>query len=148
MHKCMSLFENSSTMKTMQMLEMGLGAAATRRQVLANNIANVDVPHFKRSEVAFEMELKRAVESKKKELQDPAIQTLHPSHISGRKGRDYRTVNPSVITDYNSSMRNDGNNVDIEDEVTKLNRNQMHFNLMVDQIGGKLRLLNSLIRLS
>ena len=132
----------------MQMLEMGLDASIQRRQVLANNIANVDVPNFKRSETVFEMELKRAVESEQKENEEPAIQTLHPGHIGRREGRDYRTVQPRIVTDYNSSMRNDGNNVDIEDEVTKMNRNQMHYSLMVDQLGGKLRLLNSLIRLS
>jgi len=144
----MSLFSNTSEMKSLKMLEMGLDAAMVRRTVLANNIANVDVPHFKRSEVAFESEMKRAIDSTKKEAEEQKLNTLHSGHIAGREGRDFRRVAPQIHTDYNSEMRNDGNNVDIEDEITKLNRNQMQYNLMVDRVSHQMRMLNSLIRLT
>ena len=37
-------------MKHVDLLERGVDAAVLRNKILANNIANVDVPHFKRSE--------------------------------------------------------------------------------------------------
>ncbi len=144
----MALFDNSLTMKTMHMLEKGLDTSVLRREVVANNIANVDVPHFKRSEVSFEMNLKRALDSEKKAAEFPHLQTNHAKHIQGIRPVDYRAVRPKVHTDYSSEMRNDGNNVDIEDEVSRLVRNQMRYNLMVDRLGGNFRLLNQLTRLA
>lgn len=147
----MSLFDQTITMRSMNLLEKGLDAAVLRRQVLANNIANVDVPHFKRSEVAFESELKRALDDEASLNQDEETLHLHttrPEHIQRRRYKHYGRVEPRVHIDYNSSMRNDGNNVDIEDEVSKLVRNQMQYNMMVDRIGGTFRQLNQLNRLA
>ncbi|MFN3659816.1 MAG: flagellar basal body rod protein FlgB, partial [Brevinematales bacterium] len=42
---------------------MSLQATALRRQVIADNIANADTPFFKRAEVTFESQLKRALDS-------------------------------------------------------------------------------------
>jgi len=144
----MGLFNESLTMRSMNMIEKGLDTAMLRREVIANNIANVDVPHFKRSEVAFEAELKRAVESERTIDEEQPLQTLHPEHIARPKARDYRDVAAAIHTDYNSSMRNDGNNVDIESEVSDLNRNQMMFNLLTDRIGANFRMLNYLSRMA
>ncbi|HMW61552.1 MAG TPA: flagellar basal body rod protein FlgB, partial [Leptospiraceae bacterium] len=68
-------------MRSMQMLEMGLSATSARRDVIANNIANVDVPNFKRSEISFEADLKRAVDSERSFAEQPLLKTLHPGHI-------------------------------------------------------------------
>lgn len=147
----MSLFSNSLTMKSLGVLEKGLNAATMRRQVLANNIANVDVPHFKRSEVVFESEMKRAMDdtaSFEGEQNTFKLKKVHPNHISHRKYRKFHEVSPKVSIDYNSQMRNDGNNVDIEDEVSKLVRNQMQYSLMTDRVGGTFRLLHQLSRLA
>lgn len=147
----MSLFSNSLTMKSIGILENGMDAAMLRRKVLANNIANVDVPHFKRSEVVFESEMKRAIDDTNQFEKDAStfqLKRVHPDHIPHRQYKRYTDVAPKVSIDYNSAMRNDGNNVDIEDEVSKLVRNQMQYNMMVDRIGGEFRMLNQLTRLA
>ncbi|MCR9144430.1 MAG: flagellar basal body rod protein FlgB [bacterium] len=145
----MSLFNNTGTMRTLAMLEQGLDAATLRRKVIANNIANVDVPHFKRSEVVFEAELKRAVDHEKFVKADPLpMRTTHDAHFEVRRHESFRDVAPRTHMDYLSTMRNDGNNVDMEDEVAKLTRNQLQYSLMVDRFGGTYRLMNSLIRLA
>ncbi len=141
----MSIFNQ---MKTFNLLEKGLAASSVRRNVIANNIANADVPGFKRSEVSFEAEIKRALESEKRAAEATPLKTTHPAHTALPSVKDYRSVKARIHTDYSSSMRNDGNNVDIEHEVSALNRNQMHYSIMVDRIGGSLRLMNQLIRLS
>lgn len=134
--------------RSMQMLEMGMDAAVVRRGVIANNVANVDVPNFKRSEVAFEANLQRAIDSERAAREKPLLQTRNPAHVAGRPAIDYRTVSPQIHTDYLSEMRNDGNNVDIEQEMTGLVRNQMHYNLMADRMAAQYRRLNFLMRLA
>ncbi|MCE9598040.1 MAG: flagellar basal body rod protein FlgB [Spirochaetia bacterium] len=135
-------------MRSLKLLEMGLSATSVRRDVIANNIANVDVPGFKRSEVSFESDLRRAIDSERDFLEQPKLNTMHPGHVDGRRPRDYRTVQAMSHTDYLSTMRADGNNVDMEDEMSKMTRNQMQYSLYVDRIGSQFRNWNSFIRLA
>lgn len=133
---------------TIHLMEKALKTHTIRLQVIANNIANVDVPNFKRSEVAFEVPLKRAIEKEKEIENEPPLRTVHPEHIAKRTPPDWRKVEPKVFTDYLSTMRNDGNNVDIEDEVMKLVRTQLHYSLIADRLSGKFNEWNQLIRLA
>lgn len=147
----MGLFQESLTMRSMNMLERGMDAALVRRRVLADNIANVSVPHFKRSEVSFEADLKRAVESERVfDEQSTRLRTEDPKHFARSPGdyRDYLGVKPRVHLDYLSSMRNDGNNVDMEDESMKIVRNQLHYSMLANRIGNNFRQLNQLVRLA
>jgi len=48
----------------MALMEKGLDAAALRNTVIANNLANVDTPGYKRSEVAFEDVFRKALNGK------------------------------------------------------------------------------------
>lgn len=134
--------------RTMDMLEAGLRTSTVRREVIANNIANVDVPGFKRSGVSFEMNLKRALDSEKAAREEPALHTNQPGHVARREPLDYQKVGPAVHTDYLSSMRNDGNNVDIEQEVMNLVKNQMQYTMMIDRIGSTFGKWNSFIRMA
>jgi flagellar basal-body rod protein FlgB len=134
--------------ETIQLLERGLKADIIRKEVIANNIANVDVPGFKRSEVAFEVQLKRMFELKKRVEEEPPLQTVHPEHIAKRTVPDWKEIKPKVYIDYLSTMRNNGNNVDIEDEVMKLTRTQLHYSLLADRVAGKFSEWNQLIRMA
>ncbi|HNL11339.1 MAG TPA: DNA-binding transcriptional repressor EbgR, partial [Turneriella sp.] len=51
--------------RTQYLLEKGMDVSQMRHKVFADNIANVDTPHFKRSEVGFEAELRRVIELEK-----------------------------------------------------------------------------------
>ncbi|GIX40895.1 MAG: flagellar basal body rod protein FlgB [Leptospiraceae bacterium] len=134
--------------ETLHLLERGLKADIIRKEVIANNIANVDVPGFKRSEVAFEVQLKRAIELQKKIEEEPPLKTIHPEHIAKKRAPDLKQIKPKVFIDYLSTMRNDGNNVDIEDEVMKLTRTQLHYSLLADRIAGKFSEWNQFIRMA
>ena len=52
---------SSNVYDYINVLETSLSAAATRQEVIANNIANVNTPNFKRKDVRFETELKHSV---------------------------------------------------------------------------------------
>jgi len=114
--------------KTLDLLHRAMDASTVRRQVIANNYANANVPNFKRSNVNFESELKRALES---ENQKPALElTLtHSKHIPNWKERDYRDVQIRRVLDYTSTYNNNGNNVDPEQESMLAVENQMSYML-------------------
>ncbi|EOQ88771.1 flagellar basal-body rod protein FlgB [Leptospira yanagawae serovar Saopaulo str. Sao Paulo = ATCC 700523] len=141
------MFEATHFMKTQDLLERGLGAATQRRKVITDNIANADVPNFKRSEVVFESMLKRAIESEKIE-KEKAVPTkiTNDRHIEFFKPLDYRDAKPKTNLDYLTTMRPDGNNVDIEKEVVEANQNQMSYSLMIDRLNQNNRLLNIVMR--
>ncbi|MDR2246719.1 MAG: flagellar basal body rod protein FlgB [Treponema sp.] len=115
--------------KTVDLLHRGMDANLVRRNVIANNIANAGVPNFKRSEVNFESELKKVLNTEK---QKPPLELklTDPRHIPNWREQDYRDVEPRRVVDYLSTSRNNGNNVDPEQEVMLALENQMTYTLM------------------
>jgi len=87
-------------------LARGLDVAALRHQVIANNIANVDTPHFKAKDVAFEETLRGAMAGEE-----------------GLAEQDLDAAQPTIYTIPATSFRNDGNTVDIDWETVKLAQN-------------------------
>jgi flagellar basal-body rod protein FlgB len=122
------MIENNFT-KTVDLLHRAMDASLIRRNVIANNLANAEVPNFKRSEVNFESELKKALDTEKQ--RPPLELTLtDPKHIPNWRERDYREVEPRRVLDYVSTSRNNGNNVDPEQEVMLALENQMMYTLL------------------
>lgn len=126
------MFEKSQMMETNYLLEKSLDVESLRRKVISNNIAHVDVPHFKRSEVNFESQLKRAIEQNEHRAKNeyPA-HTTHGKHIPFTERLDVKGVDQRVNLDYSTSYRNDGNNVDIEKEMVDASKNLMRYNASV-----------------
>jgi flagellar basal-body rod protein FlgB len=143
------MFERTHFMKTQYLLEKGMEVSTFRRKVIADNIANADVPHFKRSEVLFEENLRRAIDSEKTEkINEVPTKVTNERHISFFKPLDYKAVHPKANIDYLTTMRADGNNVDIEKEVTVASQNQLHYSIMVDRLNQNVRQLNMVMRLA
>ncbi|MDR0644903.1 MAG: flagellar basal body rod protein FlgB [Treponema sp.] len=115
--------------KTVDIIHRAMDASMVRRDVIANNIANANVPNYKRSEVNFESELKRALET---ENQKPVLElTLtNEKHIPNWHPKDYRDVQPRRVLDYASQSKNNGNNVDAEQEMMLFVQNQMLYTLL------------------
>ena len=87
-------------------LDKAADASWTRESVLANNIANVDTPGYKRQDLDFESTLREELGRCKHESLDKKIGNA-----------DLNKLNPSIYTDLsNYSYRLDGNNVDIDTE--------------------------------
>ena len=53
----------SSFTKTIDLLHRALDVSTLRYSVSSNNLANAEVPNFKRTDVNFESQLKRALDS-------------------------------------------------------------------------------------
>jgi flagellar basal-body rod protein FlgB len=135
----------NSFAKTVDLLHRSMDASLVRRSVIANNMANSNVPNFKRSNVNFESELKRALESEK---QRPALELnlTHPNHIPNWKERDYRDVQIRRVLDYTSTYNNNGNNVDPEQEAMLALENQMSYLLLTQAAAFEFSQVNQVLR--
>ncbi len=116
--------------KTVDLLHRALDVSATRYEVTANNLANSEVPNFKRSDVNFESELKRALESEDLASKTISLTTSDSRHIKNDTFIDYKTVEPRRVTDYLSTVKANGNNVDAEQEAMNVLKTQMSYQLL------------------
>ncbi|MGI6491247.1 MAG: flagellar basal body rod protein FlgB [Peptococcaceae bacterium] len=101
-------------------LKKGLDAGALRQKVIANNIANVNTPYFKKSRVAFESILKKSLDR-----DSIALNVSHPRHLGSFP--QLAAVQPEVNLIEATSMRTDENNVDLDEEMTNLAANDIQF---------------------
>jgi len=136
---------NNTFGKTIDLLHRAMGASSLRESVYANNLANADVPNFKRTEVNFESELKRALDT---ENQKPSLElTLtNPKHIPNWQPRDYQEVQPRRVLDYLTQSDNNGNNVDPEEEFNLLLKNQLRYTLLAQSANFEFGQVNMVLR--
>ena len=135
----------NSFQKSVDILHRAMNANVVERSVIANNLANANVPNFKRSMVNFESELKRALDTEK---QKPALELAQtdPKHFSNYKARDYRDVQIRRVLDYASTYNNNGNNVDMEQEGMLAVKNQMAYTLYAKAVEFEFEQINLALR--
>ncbi len=138
------MFLNNSFGRTVDILHRSMDVALLRRDVISDNIANADTPNFKRSTINFESSLKRAIESEDVKA-FPAAMT-NEKHIPFHRPVNYRTVEPRKVLDYLSSTDNNGNNVDIEEEMMHALHNQLSYDLMTRVISNQFTQVNMVLR--
>lgn len=110
-------------------LHTAVNALAIRNEVYQNNIANAETPYFKKSEVYFEAELRKALDDAKR---------TGELDLSGVSPRIYK-YHP------NYSYRIDENNVDIELEMAALYQNQMKFEALEAGVVNYYKRINSVL---
>ncbi len=111
----------------MDLVQRSLDAAALSHKVISNNLANVDTPGFKRSNVVFNETLRKAMEARRQAPQHLGLQRTDARHLDVNAAPSLDAVGPEVVTDVTSSLRNDGNNVDIDREVALLSQNTVWY---------------------
>ncbi|MBD3419915.1 MAG: flagellar basal body rod protein FlgB [Chitinivibrionales bacterium] len=129
-------FRNSSLPAVMKSLD----AAMLRQRAIANNIANVNTPGYRRVEVAFEGELQKALDRTR--LKGDKTDDDHLP--IGRK--DVAHVHPKAWRPVDWSLPSGVNNVDIDTEMAKLAENQIMFNYGARFVKGAYRKLNAAIQ--
>ncbi|MCL1917609.1 MAG: flagellar basal body rod protein FlgB [Peptococcaceae bacterium] len=95
-------------------LERGLDYSSLRTKVLQHNIANIDTPNFKRSDLNFEALLNQA-------MGNNGLLALRESHDAHLQGASLQSN--LIYQDKSTSTRNDNNNVDPDVEMTRLAEN-------------------------
>lgn len=137
------MFEGTSYAKTMNISKRLLDTYAIRGEVIADNIANVSTPNFKRSDVTFEHELTRALNSEKKNML--VAKTTNEKHIPFEIPMDYKKVSPNITVDYDTSYRNDLNNIDIDKEMSEEAKNTMRYQMFTQIVNQQHKLIRKVI---
>ncbi|MDR2664740.1 MAG: flagellar basal body rod protein FlgB [Oscillospiraceae bacterium] len=124
--------------KPVDILQKGLSAAWQRNTVIRNNIANAETPDFKASDVRFESLFAGAVQSAQ-ETGGFVGRKTNRRHIDiGTGAIRPEDVEPTVVKTDDTSMRMDGNNVDIESENVKLAQNSLMYSTVLAKLNSEL----------
>lgn len=123
----MNIHNMSKNEKTYSLLKKSLNASVERGRIIANNIANVNTKEYKRHYVTFEENL---LENKKK----MELNVTNAKHISNKT--EYGEL--EVKRDETTSMRKDGNNVDIDNEMTNLAANTLKYNALITELNSRM----------
>jgi len=119
-------------------LQRGIGASWKRNSVILDNIANVDTPDFKASEVHFEQFFKNAFREdgfEYKRTRDTHMQLgFGDSNLDG------------VVVPTDTVERMDGNNVDIDKETTDFAKNAIFYNALLRKVNGQFNQLRTAIK--
>jgi flagellar basal-body rod protein FlgB len=130
---------------TVTMLKDAAYGAGEAHAAIANNIANVNTPNFKRTDVTFKESL--AAELPRTEDSDElALVTTHPNQIAA--GPDFE-AKPFAIghsLDDSQQMRVDGSNVDVDQEMAKLSLNSSYGQTMNTLLGTQYTRLRQAIK--
>lgn len=132
--------------RSVDLLQRAMDATSLRYQVSANNLANSEVPNFKRSTVNFESELKRAFKSEEKARNGFQLARTDERHISLNEPYDYRDVEPRRVLDYTTTAKANGNNVDAETEANNILQIQMQYRLLTQLAGFEFSQLNTVMK--
>lgn len=120
---------------TIMALVKNLDGAAARQRAIASNVANIDTPNYKRLVVQFEDQLQKALMTKG----ELTLWKTHPGHISNLP--ELGQVRPEVVRDESATMRTDGNNVDVEQEMIELAANTLNYQVSSQQLNSRLAML-------
>ncbi len=135
------MIEKITQSPLVNVLSQALNASNMRNNVISNNIANVNTPGFKKSEVVFESLLAEQLTPTGKKLAMTRTQDKHFPMPSNEQG----VVNPKINMINNTTMRTDGNNVDIDSEMAGLAKNNIYYNAAVRQISDYFTSMKSVI---
>jgi flagellar basal-body rod protein FlgB len=109
---------------TQKTLERALLGASLRERTLANNVANANTPGFKRSDLDFHAELRRAV--------DGGSASVESAEFAAER-------------DLASAARADGNNVDVDLELAGLSETSLTYQALVSVASARTRMLRTAI---
>lgn len=120
-------------------LQKALDATWQRDEIISHNISNIDTPNYKSQGISFEEQLKSLIQSR---------------GIKGKKTRNKHLdigissdldFQPTLYTINNTSMREDGNNVDIDNEMTKQAQNTITYYYLTEKTSQELKRLKNVI---
>jgi flagellar basal-body rod protein FlgB len=130
------MWEDLIESRSSKLLERSMDASNIRQQLLSQNLANVNTPHYKRLDIDFQSLLDNV---SKDELE---LVRTHPKHI----GNTASEIGPVKITRENKTLsRYDTNNVDPEFEMAQVAENSLYFQTVSERWKGKMSNLKMVI---
>jgi len=104
---------------TMDAVYQAMHGLAARQRVIADNIANIQTPGFQAGRVSFEANLRRAL------------------------GQGDPNATAVDVAKSGDPSRQDGNNVNLDDETLSLTDTNLRYQTMVEAMNAKFRLLRT-----
>ncbi|MCR5256397.1 MAG: flagellar basal body rod protein FlgB [Acetatifactor sp.] len=127
---------NTNAYDYINILDKAADASWMRNEAISNNIANATTPNYKRQDVEFEKELRRALGNNKYKSMDSKV-------IAAKT----KNLKPQIYTDHsNYSYRLDGNNVDIQTENVMLAENQLKYMGLLNSVNQEFANLKSVMK--
>lgn len=124
-------------------LERGLDYASFRQQVIANNVANINTPRFRRSDVPFS-QVMRAMSDQQD--QDPMALGVTDARHFPLSDPMANKLSMFVSQSNNTSTRLDGNNVDINKEMADSAKNGLYQQALTQMMARRFRLVKDVIK--
>ncbi|TJX66276.1 flagellar basal body rod protein FlgB [Soehngenia saccharolytica] len=118
-----------------QLIKKGLDVSSLRQKTISSNIANANTPNYKVNKVEFEEHLQKAIKG-------VSLIKTDGLHFGASKASD---VEPIVKKRTNTMYNDNGNNVDIDLEMTELAANEIYYSALTQIINAKLSSLNYVI---
>lgn len=122
----------------MDVLQKAMDGSTLRHTAITNNIANVNTPGYKKIEVSFQDALEEALQPEAK------LKRTNPKHLPVRRPLDDAGI-VQTRTSTQTTLRNDGNNVDVDIELATLAENNLYFNGLAQMLSSQLALLKTSI---
>jgi len=113
-------------------LEKAASGASLKHEAILNNISNVNTPGYKRSDVEFKSELSRVMGKTGNLDKNQLLEKI-------------RSADPDIIKETNTSLRPDGNNVDIDKEMSYLAENALEYNTYLSLLSKRFKILKTVI---
>lgn len=111
------------------LVNKAINATLLKKEIISQNISNVDTPNYKRRDVDFESVLLKEIQN------------------HGKENVDLDNLQPKIYTDYEkSSYRMDGNNVDIEVERSAETKVELRYNTLVTRITSQLNRMETILQ--
>ncbi|MFD0698391.1 flagellar basal body rod protein FlgB [Paenibacillus sp. GCM10027628] len=122
------------------LMERTLDASSLRQKVIANNVANVDTPYFKRSDVMFEELLQGQMSSS-----TPSIEGYRTDRRHFYIGKSPNVTPPEIKTDETTAINNNMNNVDMDYEMSLMAKNQLKYNTLIQQMNSEFKKMHTVL---
>ncbi|WP_102400935.1 flagellar basal body rod protein FlgB [Haloimpatiens massiliensis] len=117
------------------LLKKSLDASALRSKVISNNLVNINTKGYKRRYVTFEDSLKNAED-------DIIMKKTSQKHMD--IGQVWGSM--EVKKDTKTSMRQDGNNVDIDSEIVNQSANTLMYDALTVELNNRILMRRSVIK--
>lgn len=130
--------------ESIPVIEAVLSYANQRHVVLLNNVANVDTPGFRAKDLpeeAFRQALEHAIENR--ETGARPLEFTSSQHVRRTADGGIEVV---PVQNGSGVMRNDGNTVSLDEEMTKLLKNGLTVQVFNRLLAGKFQALATAIR--
>lgn len=112
-----------------------------KQKVISSNIANINTPAYKTKDLVFENELNNKIDNTLK------MQVTSSKHMSSI-GNNLSNANPKLVEVKGLEQQNDGNNVNLDTQMSEMSKNKILFDAIQSSIKRDSRLFRSVIESS